>query len=148
MASPGFEVGRRGVQCWEFLTDPFRARQYVALKVYVRTSLVHRELPFYHHIARHITESSHVGRGNIRRLLDFFEAAGPDGRHVVLVFEAAQMSLRDMKTVFWPDGFEENFVKGAIIELLKALDFLHTQGETVHTGIYHPTALLRLKYLI
>ncbi|KAJ9360652.1 hypothetical protein DTO027B9_1046 [Paecilomyces variotii] len=130
-----------GTSSTAWLARDLKARQYVALKVYVRTSLVHRELPFYHHIARHITESSHVGRGNIRRLLDFFEAAGPDGRHVVLVFEAAQMSLRDMKTVFWPDGFEENFVKGAIIELLKALDFLHTQGETVHTDV-HPGNML------
>ncbi|KAJ9204324.1 hypothetical protein DTO164E3_2086 [Paecilomyces variotii] len=130
-----------GTSSTAWLARDLKARQYVALKVYVRTSLVHRELPFYHHIARHITESSHVGRGNIRRLLDFFEAAGPDGRHVVLVFEAAQMSLRDMKTVFWPDGFEENFVKGAIIELLKALNFLHTQGETVHTDV-HPDNML------
>ncbi|KAJ9234302.1 hypothetical protein DTO169E5_6646 [Paecilomyces variotii] len=130
-----------GTSSTAWLARDLKARQYVALKVYVRTSLVHRELPFYHHIARHITESSHVGRGNIRRLLDFFEAAGPDGRHVVLVFEAAQMSLRDMKTVFWPDGFEENLVKGAIIELLKALDFLHTQGETVHTDV-HPGNML------
>ncbi|KAJ9300623.1 hypothetical protein DTO271G3_1787 [Paecilomyces variotii] len=55
--------------------------------------------------------------------------------------EAAQMSLRDMKTVFRPDGFEEDFVKGATIELLKALDLLHTQGETVHTDV-HPGNML------
>lgn len=39
-----------------------------------------------------------------------------------------------MKTVFLPDGFDENFVRGAIFELLLALDFLHTEGKTVHTG--------------
>ena len=27
------------------------------------------------------------------------------------------------------------FVKAAIVELLKALDFLHSHGEIVHTGI-------------
>lgn len=108
----------------------------------MRTSLVHRELPSYHHIARRIAESSHEGRGNIRRLLDSFEAVGPDGHHIVLVFEAAQMSLRDMKLVFRQDGFDEDFIRGAIIELLKALDFLHTQGEIVHTGIYAFTHVL------
>jgi hypothetical protein len=31
-------------------------------------------------------------------------------------------------------GFDEDFVRGTIIELLEALDFLHTHGEVVHTG--------------
>lgn len=124
-----------------WLARDLKVHQYVALKVYVRTSLVHRELPSYHHIARRIAESSHEGRGNIRRLLDSFEAVGPDGHHIVLVFEAAQMSLRDMKLVFRQDGFDEDFIRGAIIELLKALDFLHTQGEIVHTDV-HPGNML------
>ncbi|KAH2185472.1 hypothetical protein KXV52_002908 [Aspergillus fumigatus] len=118
-----------------WLARDLEARQYVALKVYVRTSLVHRELPSYHHIASRMKDSTHEGRGNVRRLLDSFVANGPDGDHVVLVFEPAQMSLRDMKVVFRPEGFDEDFVRGAIIELLKALDFLHTHGEIVHTGI-------------
>ncbi|KAJ5591922.1 uncharacterized protein N7459_002291 [Penicillium hispanicum] len=48
--------------------------------------------------------------------------------------EAAEMSLRDMRLVFRRDGFDEDFVKGAMIELLRALDFLHIHGEVVHTG--------------
>lgn len=112
----------------------FSAHQYVALKVYVRSSLVHRELPSYHHISRLMAGSSHEGRSDIRRLLDSFKVTGPHGNHVVLVFEPAQMSLRDMKVVFRSDGFEVDFVKGAITELLKALDFLHTQEGIVHTG--------------
>lgn len=103
--------------------------------MYVHTSSVHRELPFYHHIAHCIADSSHQRWGNIRRLLDSFEVNGPHGKHIILVFEAAQMSLRDMKVVFRRDGFDEDFVRGAIIELLQVLDFLHSQGEVVHTGI-------------
>lgn len=79
--------------------------------------------------------SSPQKRVNIRKLLDSFQLAGPCGTHIALVFEAAQMSLRDMKSVFRPDGFDEDFVRGAIFELLKILDFLHTYGATVHTGI-------------
>lgn len=82
-----------------------------------------------------MADSSHQGQGNIRRLLDSFEVASPHGKHTILVFEPAQMSLRDMKLVFRPDGFDEDFVRGAIIELLKALDYLHAHGEVVHTGI-------------
>lgn len=101
----------------------------------MHTSFVQRELPVYHHIARRMAESSHQGRSNIRRLLDSFEVTSPHGKHIILVFEPAQMSLRDMRLAFRQDGFDENFVRGAIIELLKALDFLHTHGEVVHTGI-------------
>lgn len=40
-----------------------------------------------------------------------------------------------VRLVFQKDGFNEGFVRGAIIRLLKALDFLHAYGEVVHTGI-------------
>lgn len=123
-------------------SDRRSARRYVALKVYVHTSLVHRELPAYHQIAGRISDSPHEGQGNLRRLFDSFEVKGPDGSHIVLVFEAAQMSLQDMKNIFRPDGFDEDLVKGATIELLKVLDFLHTQGEVVHTGISSPIQVL------
>ncbi|GLA01218.1 hypothetical protein AnigIFM60653_011079 [Aspergillus niger] len=64
-----------------------------------------------------------------------------DGTHTILIFEAAQMSLRDMKVVFQQGGFDQDLVKGAITELLQAVDFLHTQGQSVHTDI-HPENLL------
>lgn len=86
-----------------------RARAYVALKIYVQTSLIHRELPFYRHIAHYMSDNSHKGCGNIWKLLDSFDIVGPYGEHIILVFEAAQMSLRDMKQVFRPDGFDEDY---------------------------------------
>ena len=85
-------------------------------------------------MARHMAESSHQGRGNIRSLLASFEATGPHGKHIVLVFEPAQMSISDMRLAFQLE-FDESFAKAATIELLQALDFLHTYGEVVHTGI-------------
>lgn len=40
-----------------------------------------------------------------------------------------------MDTVFMKGrGFDEEFVKGAIKELLEAVDFLHTEVKAVHTG--------------
>lgn len=82
-----------------------------------------------------MSDNAGKGCGNIRKLLDSFDVVGPYGKHIILVFEAAQMSLRDMKQVFRPDGFDEDFVRGAIIELLYALDFLHSHAGVVHTGI-------------
>ncbi|XHG09039.1 hypothetical protein AWENTII_012118 [Aspergillus wentii] len=52
------------------------------------------------------------------------------------------MSLHDMKVIFSKDGFDEEFVKGAIVELLQALDFLHTEGEVVHTDVHYGNMLL------
>lgn len=44
-----------------------------------------------------------------------------------------------MDTVFMKGrGFEEDFVKSAIKELLQAVDFLHTEVKAVHTGIQSP----------
>ncbi|KAB8213561.1 kinase-like domain-containing protein [Aspergillus novoparasiticus] len=82
-----------------------------------------------------------VGRTNIRRLLDLFEITGEHSNHIILVFEAAQMSLRDMKPVFRPEGFDETFVQGTVTKLIEALDNVYNCGEVVHTDI-HPGNML------
>ncbi|KAH7268816.1 kinase-like domain-containing protein [Fusarium solani] len=116
--------------------------RYVALKVYVHTSRFHRELPLYKDMSPKLATTENAGRKNIRQLLDSFEIDGPHGQHVALVFQPAQMSLRDMKLVFRKEGgFDEMSVKGAVEELLKALDFLHSEAHVVHTDI-HPGNLL------
>ncbi|EFR05538.1 serine/threonine protein kinase [Nannizzia gypsea CBS 118893] len=111
-----------------WLARDLKDHQYVTLKVYVHTSAVYREITVYGNISPHIKAvKSHRERLNIRQLLDPFT-------HLILVHQAAQMSLRDMKTVFFPKGFAEEFVRGAIIELLQALDFLHRHAEVVHAA--------------
>ncbi|KAM0288491.1 hypothetical protein ACHAO9_007137 [Fusarium lateritium] len=124
-----------------WLARDLRAHMYVALKIYVHTSRVHRELPIYKAISPILEKTRNPGRNNIRRLLGSFEIDGPDGRHAVLVMQPAQMSLRDFKSVFRKDGFGEAFVQGAVQELLKALDFVHNEAQLVHTDI-HPGNLL------
>lgn len=107
----------------------------MALKVYIHNSVEHRELPFYQHLARS-RSSKHAGANNIRKLLASFEVQGPHGKHVALALQVSQMSIRDMDVVFMKDrGFDEDFVKGAVQELLEAVDFLHTEVQSVHTGM-------------
>ena len=106
--------------------------------MYVHASEGHRELPAYDKIMDAINHSSHRGLANIRLLFESFTVAGPCGDHLALVFQPAQMSLRDLKTVFFKDGFEEDFVRGCTTELLKAVDFLQSECEIIHTGIVAP----------
>jgi serine/threonine-protein kinase SRPK3 len=106
----------------------------VALKINIHNSAQHRELPFYEHLEQFIL-SPHPGAQNVRKLLASFEVSGPHGKHVALALQVSQMRMRDMDTVFMHGrGFEEGFVKGAIKELLEALDFLHSEVQSVHTG--------------
>ncbi|VUC36261.1 unnamed protein product [Clonostachys rosea] len=114
---------------------------YVALKIYICDLGEHREQPFYEQLNKTIP-SEHAGASNIRKLHGFFEVIGPHGTHTVLVLQPSQMSLRDFDTVFMKGrSFDEGFVKGAIKELLEALDFLHTEVQAVHTDV-HPGNLL------
>lgn len=106
----------------------------MALKIYIHNSVKHRERPFYEHLDK-VLPSKHVGAANVRKLVDSFEVSGPHGKHIALVLQVSQMSLRDMDTVFMKGrGFDEEFVKGTIKELLEAIDFMHTEVQAVHTG--------------
>ncbi|KAI8650944.1 Protein kinase domain-containing protein [Fusarium keratoplasticum] len=119
--------------------------QYIALKVYIHNSVEHRELPFYEHLNK-LLPSKHVGAENVRKLLDSFQVSGPHGNHIALALQVSQMSLRDMDTVFMKGrGFEEDFVKSAIKELLQAVDFLHTEAQAIHTDIHPGNLLLGLE---
>ncbi|KAI0400965.1 kinase-like domain-containing protein [Xylaria palmicola] len=136
-------VAKLGYGCSStiWLARDLQNHQYVALKVYIHNSVHHRELPFYEHLDK-ILPSKHLGAGNVRKILDSFEVVGAHGKHIVLVLQVSQMSLRDMNVVFMKErGFDEDFVKSAIKELLEAVDFLHTEVQAVHTDI-HPGNLL------
>lgn len=109
----------------------------MALKIYINNSACHRELPFYERLSNALP-SEHPGAGNIRKLLGSFDIAGPHGKHITLVLQASQMSLHNMDTVWMRGcGLGEALVKGAIQELLKAVDFMHTDLQVVHTGREH-----------
>ncbi|GJD03061.1 protein kinase [Colletotrichum higginsianum] len=109
-----------------WLARDLQERQYLALKIYIHNSAQHRELPFYRHLDK-FRPSLHPGAKNVRTLLSSFEVTGPHGKHVALALQVSQMSIRDMGTVFMDGaGFPEEFFKGAVKELLEALDFLHT----------------------
>jgi serine/threonine protein kinase len=112
-----------------------RDKKYVALKVYIHNSMFHRELPFYEHITPYISSSSHVGRKNIRKFHESFTVTGPDGTHIVLVMEPGHIGLYDFQRGMPNQRLPEEMVKAILVEVLQALDFLHTECEAIHAGI-------------
>ena len=98
-----------------------------------------RELKVYEHLAK--VHPTHPGQSLIRELYDSFYLHGPGGKHRCLVLQPMTMTLFDIMGPN-PRPFDLPLLKMTIKRLLMALDFLHTEAGTVHTGI-EPFFLLR-----
>jgi len=114
-------------------------KQYVALKVYINCSRMHRELPIYTYIDN--IHSQHGGQMNLRRLLDSFEIDGPNGKHHCLVHEALGMNLEELRDLVPGREFTSDLVRESLRDILRALHFLREEAHVIHTGLpqYHPS---------
>jgi len=74
---------------------------YVALKLFINNSKVHRELQIYKHINNSLLEDG--GRAHVRKLLDSFELEGPNGKHICLVHEALGINFNELR-LMTPDS--------------------------------------------
>jgi serine/threonine-protein kinase SRPK3 len=108
-------------------------KAYVALKVYINRSKVHRELPIYTHINSLKTE--HAGRDSLRKLLDSFKITGPHGNHICLVHQALGMSLEDVRDVVPDREFAADLVRQTLRDILRVLHFFREEAHVIHTGL-------------
>lgn len=92
-----------------------------------------REYKVYEHLST-IT-SSHPGQSVIRQLYNTFELEGPSGQHQCLLQPPMHMTLLQMMKLN-PQPFSPPILKMTLKRLLTALDFLHTEAEVIHTGVY------------
>jgi hypothetical protein len=106
---------------------------YVALKVYIHRSKVHRELPIYAHIKT--LNSEHAGLESLRKLLDSFEIIGPHGNHICLVHEALGMSLEELRDRVPDREFAADLVRQTLRDVLRVLHFFREEAHVVHTGL-------------
>src|SRR5437667_1393233 len=111
--------------------------RYVALKVYIRTppsySQMNGEIKAYQHSSK--VRSSHPGQRFVRKVLDSFEISRADGTHHCPVHPPLHMSLWELQRIGRKTcGLPEDMVKGALRQLLLALDFLHTEANMTHCG--------------
>ena len=124
--------------------DLGRQNEYVALKVYINSTKVQRELPVYKHI--NSLRSEHQGGCNVRKLLESFEIERPHGKHICLVLQPLGISLGELRKLT-PDGvFELDLISQTIRPILAGLQFLHREAHVIHTGELQPfeTSLLSL----
>nr|POE62422.1 serine/threonine-protein kinase srpk [Quercus suber] len=120
--------------------DLRKEQDYVALKVYINSSKVHREVPIYDHI--NSLNSQHGGRHHVRQMLDSFEITGPDGKHTCLVHEALGMNMDELRELVPEEMFAPDLVRQTLRDILRAMHFLHEEAHVIHTDIQPKNILL------
>ena len=110
-----------------------RNDEYVAVKVYLRTppGRVNREKAAYEHLAN--LSTTHPGR----QALDIFDISRREGEvHVFIVHSPLQSTLYDFQRLDGaPRVLPEELAKMVMINVLEALDFLHTDANITHCGM-------------
>ena len=101
------------------LTPPLRERDYVALKIYIKTPTqrMNREIVAYSYLRS--SRSSHAGRPHVRELLIRSN-----------LYDRMDLQRLGGK----PTALPQDMVRSASRYLLQALDYLHTEVNITHCG--------------
>jgi len=76
----------------------------------------------------------HVGKKRVRRVLESFEIAGPNGNHRCLLYQPLGMNWTEFLRLLPENRFQKDLVQFSLQLLLIAVDYLH-RCEVVHTDI-------------
>ncbi|CAX44834.1 serine/threonine protein kinase (SRPK), putative [Candida dubliniensis CD36] len=86
----------------------------------------------------------HPGHQHVIQLLDTFTHKGPNGIHVVMVFEVLGENLLGLIRRYKHRGIPVVFVKQIAKQLLSALDFLHRKCGVIHTDLKPENILIEI----
>lgn len=86
----------------------------------------------------------HPGHEHVIQLLDTFTHKGPNGIHVVMVFEVLGENLLSLIRKYKHRGIPIVFVKQIAKQLLSALDFLHRICGVIHTDLKPENILIEI----
>lgn len=111
-----------------------RQHRYIALKIHISSSRVNQEVRVLEHISR--IKTQHPGRDLVRKMIENFELSGPSGTHQCIVYEPLLTSLLHFQATLDAKSLPEDLLKGALQQLLEALDYLHSEANVIHTGLY------------
>ncbi|KAF7186687.1 Serine/threonine-protein kinase SRPK [Pseudocercospora fuligena] len=120
--------------------DETASDKYVALKVYINKSKVHRELPIYSHL--NALKSKHPGQQYVRRMLDSFEVEGPHGKHICLVHQPFGMNFDQLKDLCPNELFTPALIRESFRDILDGLEYLHKEAKVIHTDLQPSNLLL------
>ncbi|KOS36243.1 hypothetical protein ACN38_g13033 [Penicillium nordicum] len=68
-------------------------------------------------------------------MIDKFELTGPRGVKQCIVYEPLLTSLLHFQAILDPKSLPEDLLKGALQQLLLALDYLNSEARVIHTDI-------------
>lgn len=80
----------------------------------------------------------------IVNLLNSFTHRGPNGRHVVLVFEILGINLLEVIKIYNYKGLPLDISKSFLLQMLNGLDFLHRVCGVIHTDLKPENIVLQL----
>ncbi len=104
----------------------------VALKIFTNDSQNREEVQIHEHLRS--VQSKHPGRDMIRNALDTFTLQGPNGEHPCLVHEPMLENVAELLDRNPSHRLSEDLLRLLLLQLLAALDYLHTDAHVIHTG--------------
>lgn len=90
------------------------------------------------------SDLNHPGHQHVIQLLDTFTHKGPNGVHVVMVFEVLGENLLGLIRRYKHRGIPTVFVKQIAKQLLASLDFLHRKCGVIHTDLKPENVLIEI----
>lgn len=127
-----------GVTSTVWLARDLTGYRHVTLKIFVNSAAMGQQLDDEYNMYRRLERGSnkHPGRVSVRSLLDSFDLNGPEGPHRCLVhpplWDSVDTFLRRNPVMRLP----VNILAIVLRHLFLALDFLHTECQVIHTGMY------------
>ncbi|CAG7928334.1 unnamed protein product [Penicillium olsonii] len=114
-----------------WLARDLEGHRYVTLKIYTRG-----EEKGEFQIYKQLNQSPwHPGHVHIRKALDLFTISSSSGDHPCLVQNPMWESFKDLLYRNLNHRFTEDLLKSGLMQILLALDYLHTECNLVHTDI-------------
>ncbi|KAH9885146.1 serine threonine protein kinase, CMGC group [Xylariomycetidae sp. FL2044] len=120
-----------------WLARDLDGRQHVALKLFVNSASMGKQLEHELSIYRRISASvaKHPGRDAVRNLLDSFDISGPHGSHRCLVHPPLWESTLTFLHRNPIRRLPSPVLRVILRRLFLALDFLHAECRIIHTDI-------------
>ncbi|CAM9013520.1 unnamed protein product [Wickerhamomyces anomalus] len=88
--------------------------------------------------------SIHSGKKHVIAFLDSFNHDGPNGTHVIMVFEVLGENLLSLIRKYKHRGIPVIYVKQIAKQMLLALDYLHRETGVIHTDLKPENVLIEI----